>query len=85
MVKAIMNSFSVNKCYLSIDSGDVQLNGILYPFFYWLGKRMHKTIEINFLNRNEFILEIENNFARIIKTFIFHSFTIKNKKYGQLK
>ncbi len=85
MVKAILNSFKVNKCYLTIDSGNMQLNGILYPFFYWISKRTHKTIEINFLDKNEIILEIENNFARILKAFIFHQFIYKNKNHGQLK
>ena len=71
-IKAIVKSFKVSKCYVSVDSGNVQLNGMLFPVFYWLGRRAGKTIEINFLDKNIIILEINNNFARIIRAFIFH-------------
>lgn len=34
---AVLKSFKINKCDVLIDSGDVQLNGILYPIFYMAG------------------------------------------------
>ena len=84
LLMELIRSFKINKCYVTIDSGNMQMNGILYPGFYWLSRQTCKTININFQDKNIFILEIENNFARIIKTFIFHLF-INKKKYGQLK
>lgn len=85
LIVAVIKSFKVNKCYVSIDTGSMQLNGILYPGFYFLSRYVGKTIEINFLNRNEIILEIKNNLARIIRVFIFHLFTHKKQKNGQFK
>ncbi|HEY8780400.1 MAG TPA: hypothetical protein VIM16_02195 [Mucilaginibacter sp.] len=79
-VKAVLKSFKINKCYLNIDSGNVQLNGLLFPGFYWLSKYTNKPLSINFLDRNEIILEIENNMARIIKALIFHLLTFKKQK-----
>lgn len=85
MIKAVIRSFKVNKCYLNIDTGDMPMNGILYPCFYALSKLTGKTFKINFLDKNEIILEIENNFARILRAFIFHQFIIKKQKNGQFK
>jgi len=79
VVAAVIKSFKVRKCYVKVDTGNMQLNGILYPGFYLLSKATARTFEINFMNTNEIVLEIENNIARIIKVFIFHSFTNKNK------
>jgi hypothetical protein len=79
-VEAVLRSFKINKCYLNIDTGNVQLNGMLYPCFYWLSKASHKPVAINFLDQNEIILEIENNIARVIQALIFHLFTFKKQK-----
>lgn len=80
LVKAMLKSFKVNKFYFNLDTGNVQLNGILYPAFYWLSKYMDQPISINFSNKNELILETENNLARIARTFIYHLFTFKKQK-----
>ncbi len=85
LVKEVIRSFKVNTCYLSIDTGNTPLNGIIYPGFGWLSERIGKTVEINFVGRNEIVLEIENNIAKIIKAFIIYFFSNKNKKYGQPK
>jgi len=79
-VEAVLKSFKINKCYLNIDTGNVQLNGMLYPCFYWVGKVSHRPVGINFLDQNEIILEIENNMARVIRALIFHLFTFKKQK-----
>jgi hypothetical protein len=76
MAQKVIKSFKVNCCYLNIDTGNRQLNGLLYPGFYWLGKYWDKPIGINFLNENEVILEIENNFANVLKIIIY-TFKIK--------
>jgi hypothetical protein len=77
LIRAILKSFSVKKCYLNIDTGDMQLNGILYPLFYWLSKYTGKPIAINFQNQIEIVVEIQNNCARIIMAFICSSLKIK--------
>jgi hypothetical protein len=77
MAKDVIKSFKVNQCDVNIDTGNRPLNGILYPGLYWLGKYWDKPIGINFLNRNEVILEIENNMANILKTVVY---TFKIKK-----
>jgi hypothetical protein len=83
MAKAVIKSFKVTRCYLSVDSGNMLLNGLLYPGFYWLSIQTNRHIEINFMDENELVLEIENSIARITKAIIF-SFLNANK-YGQLK
>ncbi|MDB4905134.1 MAG: hypothetical protein JWQ63_4415 [Mucilaginibacter sp.] len=40
-VKAVVKSFKVTKCYLTMDTGNVELNGVLYPCFYWLSNAWH--------------------------------------------
>jgi len=82
-IRAIVASFKVNKCCLNIDTGNNELNGVLYPAFFVLGKYIKKPISINFAGKNEVIIEIENNMARIIRTFIVSSY--KTKNYGKLK
>lgn len=63
---------------MSIDTGNMPLNGIMYPGFFWLSRLTGKTFEINFSDKNELILEIENNLAGLVKAFFFHSYI--NKK-----
>lgn len=69
-IKRILASFKVNKLYLSIDSGDNQLNGLLFPLFYWMSIYTSKSLKINFIDNNIFILEIENSFARMSWAYI---------------
>lgn len=83
LIRSILKSFKVNKCYLDIDTGNMQLNGILYPVFYWISKYTGKPIGINFQNQTEIIVEIQNNCARVIRAFIYSSF--KNKNHGKLR
>ncbi len=65
-MKAIFKSFKINTVHLTVDTGDMPLNGILYPCIMWLRIYSGKDISINFLDKNEMILEIENNCARMI-------------------
>ncbi|MDO3627853.1 hypothetical protein [Mucilaginibacter sp. BT774] len=82
-IKAVIKSFKLNKCYLNIDTGNMQLNGILYPCFYWLNKYTGKPIGINFEDKNEVVVEIQNNCAGIIRAFIYSS--LKTKHHGKLR
>lgn len=83
LIKSILKSFKVNKCYLDIDTGNMQLNGMLYPGFYWISKYTGNPIGINFQNQTEIIIEIQNNCARVIRAFIYSS--LKNKNHGKLR
>lgn len=80
-VWAVIRTFRINKCDLSFDFGDMPVNGILYPVVKGVSMLTGKNISINFWNENRIILEIENNFARMIWAFIKSSFTnYKNQR-----
>jgi hypothetical protein len=83
MLKALLLTFKIKTCCLDIDTGNVQLNGLLYPVFYWFSSFTTQAIAINFLNHNNINLTIENNIARLIKAYIYSS--IKTKNHGKLK
>lgn len=69
-IKAVLRSFKINSCIVSIDTGNVQLNGILFPFVYLFSVYVKKNIRINFINENKIILELENNLARMSWAYI---------------
>lgn len=64
-IKAVLRSFKLNKCLLSLDTGDMKMNGVMFPVFYLLKYICRKNIGINFVGENLLILEIENNLARM--------------------
>jgi hypothetical protein len=68
--KAIVKTFKVNECLIMIDTGNMPLNGILYPWLYFLSRYSGKTIMINFWNENQIKLQVENNAARIIMAYL---------------
>lgn len=63
---AVVRSFKVNRCRLAVDVGDVQTNGLLFPWLLLVGRLTGQPIGINFLHENEIILEIENSFFRML-------------------
>jgi hypothetical protein len=67
---AVIKSFRVRNLLLTLDTGDTQMNGILYPLFVLMSISCGKNITINFLDENKLILQIENNLARIIWAYI---------------
>ena len=69
-IYAIARSFKLIKCVVSLDTGDMAMNGILYPGLLWMGAVMRKDIRINFYNRNVVELEIQNNFYRVLRAYI---------------
>jgi len=77
LVKALLKTFKIRKCYVDIDTDNVQLNGILYPAVYWLSNYTAQPLSINFLHHNEIDLKIENNIARLIKAYIYSSINTK--------
>jgi len=66
----VMKTFKINKCYVCVDSGDMHLNGLLYPFFAWLNWYSGKIFQINFTGRNLVILEVENSLARMSRAWL---------------
>lgn len=69
-IAGMLKSFKINKCIIHIDSGDMQINGILYPLFYWISCYSKRDVRVNFLGENKMILEIENNLARMSWAYI---------------
>ncbi|MBL7931290.1 MAG: hypothetical protein JNL60_05295 [Bacteroidia bacterium] len=69
-LSAVLKSFKIKSCRISIDTGDVQWNAMLFPVFYFLHWRSGKNLEINFTGKNEIVLHIKNNIARMGWAFI---------------
>ncbi len=69
-IRELMKSFRIKRFFLRLDTGDMPLNGILYPVFLLLNKKYKLDISINFLNNNILILQIENRIARILRAFV---------------
>ena len=67
---AVLQSFKINKLDISICFDDMAWNGLLYPLFFWLSRLSRKNMEINFQDRNEVILEIENSCFRMIRAYL---------------
>lgn len=64
--KFFLLSFNFKKCFISIDTGSMPLNGMLFPWLYLLGIYTKKKISINFWGENIIILQIENSIARML-------------------
>ena len=69
-VFAMTKTFKVRKLFLALDTGDMQVNGMLYPLFVLMSKSSGKNITINFLDENKLILQIENNLVRMLWGYI---------------
>ena len=67
---AILQSFKIKKCFITLCFDSMSLNGLLYPAFCWLASLSGKNISINFWEENEVVLEIENNFFRILRAYL---------------
>jgi hypothetical protein len=65
----VIKSFKVNYFYLTIDTGNMPLNGILYPLVYLLGVKIKQEVSINFIGRNVLKLQIENSLARVSRAY----------------
>lgn len=68
-ILAVVRSFKIKRCYATIDTGDEALNGILYPLAYRVKRLLNQPVAINFTGRNEMVLQLENNFMRIILAY----------------
>ncbi len=66
----VSRSFQCEKCIISLDTGNMQLNGILFPVFYLLQVKFRHSIRINFVGENILILTLKNNLANMIWAYI---------------
>jgi len=71
-IKAVVKSFRVKRWLVNIDTGDMALNGVMYPLMYILTRITRRTFTINFLGKNEIIITIHNNAFRMLKAYIFN-------------
>lgn len=67
---AVIKSFRIKKLFVTIDTGDMPLNGLLYPVFYFLKFKTGKDVSINFTDENRIELQLKNNIARMMWAFI---------------
>lgn len=63
---SVLKSFKIKKCFITIDTGNMPLNGILFPWVYLLSIYMKKKVSVNFSGQNIIILQIENSLARML-------------------
>jgi len=66
----VIRSFRVRKCEVDLDTGDMPLNGVLFPIFYGIRFWSGKKVGINFSGRNIIIIKIENTLARMLWAYI---------------
>ena len=69
-VLSVFNSFTITQCQVSIDTGNMPLNGLLYPLFWFASRYVKHPVQINFKNENYICLQIKNNLARITWAYI---------------
>lgn len=69
-VRALLSSFRITKCFITVDTGDMRVNGILYPWVYLLKRRTGKDVSINFWGENVIILEAKNTIARMLWAYV---------------
>lgn len=69
-IKGVLRSFRLNTCTVSIDTGDMPMNGILFPFFYLLRLRTGKDISISFTGETVVVLQAENSIARMLWAYV---------------
>ena len=67
---AVIRSFKIKKCFVNIDTGDMPLNGLLFPMMYTLSGITGKAFRINFFGKTEIVLTIKNNVFRMLRAYI---------------
>lgn len=65
----ILKSFTIKRIKINIDTGNYILNAHLFPLFLILKPKV-EGLSINFLDKNELLLVIENRPIYIIRSFI---------------
>ena len=70
-ILSVVRSFKVNKVSLQFDTGDMALNGKLFPVFMGAGWLVRRDVRIIFNGNSELVLEIENNAFRLLRAYLF--------------
>lgn len=78
-LRNLLLSFRIITCRISVDTGNLQLNALLYPVLYWIQLISKRNISINFMGHNEIILTIQNNLARMSWAYLSSNTNIKTK------
>jgi hypothetical protein len=66
----VLKSFKVKTFDISVDSHNMQLNGILFPIVYFAGFYFNKNIRISFVGENHLILYMNNTLGRMAAAYI---------------
>ena len=69
-ILSLIKSFEIKQFKAEIDSGDCIFNSKLYPVFTFLNFYKGTHVSVNFRNRNNVLLYLENRPIRIIRSFI---------------
>ncbi|MBS1524542.1 MAG: hypothetical protein JST19_02770 [Bacteroidetes bacterium] len=77
---AVIKTFKVNRFFLTADTGDPALNGKVFPVVYAVSVFTGQNLSVNFSGRNELILDISNNLARVLRAFIYSSLKTRTWK-----
>lgn len=67
---SIIKSFKIKTFFVNIDTGNMPLNGKLYPLMFMLSRITGKTFRINFMRKTEVIITIQNNAFRLLRAYI---------------
>jgi hypothetical protein len=71
-IVAALKSFRIKRLLIHFDTGDMAINGKLFPLFYALSYVLKRDIAVNFAGENQISVEIENNIARTVWSFVRH-------------
>ena len=65
----LLGTFRVKAFHMELDSGNPVLNARLFPLAFLL-RQLGRDVEINFLGRNQILLQLTNRPVYILNTFI---------------
>jgi hypothetical protein len=69
-LQAMAASFRVTKFRLKLDTGDMQMNGILFPLFYWINAVTGRELQISFCGGSGLVLQIQNRLSGLLWAYI---------------
>lgn len=78
---AVLRSFSIDECYVDVDTDDVVMNGQLYPVLYLAGVTIGHPVRINFMGDNIIRLQVSNTLGRIAWAYLTN---YKIRRHGKL-
>lgn len=66
----VLRSFKITTCDVLINTGDMELNGLLYPVFNWLSWQSGRNVAISFTGGTEINLQVKNSIARMGRAYL---------------